>query len=223
MIHQFPCKEMRLTACLLTIALAGHALGADEGTGPDALKALVTEYAFREKATLNPDTEFKIEEYSIEGLKALGVQILLARYLSPKGSQFNESLFICHAGKLTPFAVTFGGHGLMSAAVSEGSMYYTYSWGSGEHRSHVGRLTVVNAKPVVAESGPLLGEDFFIKKDGAAIRLEKGTFEKFNGWKSGEKAGSVAGKETGFAVIDDTGKEIERFAGRPIEQKALKR
>jgi hypothetical protein len=74
-----------------------------------------------------------------------------------------------------------------------------------------------------AESGPLLDQDCFVKQDGARLRLEKGEFEKFNAWKAGQKIGDIAAKESGFAVLNDAGKEIETLAGKPIEENREKK
>jgi hypothetical protein len=181
-------KPVFLFAATLSFALASvlacHPAFGQRPASPAELKILVKNYAFRNKPELKADTQFAIEEYAIDGLKALDVQIILARYLAPDGSQFNEALLIYHDGKLAPFANAFGGHGLMSAVVSGGKLYYTYSFGSGRHRCHLAQLSIVGGKLAFAESGPLLEQDCFVKKDGARLRLEKGEFEKFNAWKA---------------------------------------
>ena len=215
-------KPVFLFAAMLAFALASvlacHTAFGQRPASPAELKTLVKNYALRNNPELKSDTRFAIEEYAIDGLKALDAQIILARYLAPDGSQFNEALLIYHDGKLTPFASAHGGHGLMSAVVSGGKLYYTYSFGSGRHRSHLGQLSIVGGKLVFAESGPLLYQDFFVKQDGARLRLEKGEFEKFNAWKAGRKIGEIAAKESGFAVLNDAGKEIETLAGKTIEE-----
>src|SRR5262245_9305425 len=176
-------QSVFLVAATLSLAsvLACHTAFGQGPASPAELKTLVKNYAFQNQPKLRADTQFAIEEYAIAGLKALDVQILLARYLAPEGSQFNEALLIYHNGKLTPFANAFGGHGLMSAVVSGGKLYYSYSFGSGRHRSHLAQLSIVGGKLVFAESGPLLDQDCFVKQDGARLRLEKGEFKKFNG------------------------------------------
>jgi hypothetical protein len=217
-------KPVLLLAATFVFALASvlacPATFGQRPASPTELETLVKDYAFRNKPGLNPDTHFGIEEYAIDGLKALSLQIILARYLLPDGSQFNEALLIYHDGKLIPFARAFGGHGLMSAVVSGGKLYYTYSFGSGRHRSHLGRLSIVGGKLIFAESGPLLDQDCFVKQDGARLRLEKGEFERFNAWKAGQKIGEIGARESGFAVLNDAGKEIEALAGKPIQEKS---
>ena len=110
----------------------------------------------------------------------------------------------------------------MSAVVSGSKLYYTYSFGSGRHRCHLAQLSIVGGKLTFAQTGPL-DRDCFVKQDGAGLRLEKGTFEIFNAWMGGRKIGAIEAKESGFAVLDDAGKEIERLAGKTIEKKPEKK
>lgn len=219
-------KRLFRTLATLALAWAGllacHAAFGQNPAPPPDFQKLVKSYAFENQPKLNPETQFAIEEYSIDGLKALNVQIILARYLGADGGQFNEALLLYHNGKLSPLAITVGGQGLMSAVVSGGKLYYTYSFGSGRHRSHLAQLSIAGGKPTFAESGPLLDQDCFVKQDGARLRLEKGKFEKLNVWKAGRKIGEVAEREKGFAVLDDAGKEIEKLRGNPIEEELEK-
>ena len=223
MYRLFSTPSLPLSAAVIAIFLACHAAFAERPASPAEFKTLVRDYAFRNQPGLNPETRFAIEEYAIDGLKALDVQILLARYLAPDGSQFNEALLIYHDGTLAPFARALGGHGLMSAVVSGGNLYYTYSFGSGRHFCGVGRLSVVGGKLVFAESGLLLNQDLFVKQDGAGLRLEQGEFERFNAWKAGRRIGAIAATKTGFAVLNDVGMEIETLAGRTAEEEPILR
>lgn len=79
-------NRILLVIVMLTITSARHQAACDEPAKPENLKALVREYAFADKPKLRPDTEFKIEEYAIDGLKALDVRIILVRYLGPMES-----------------------------------------------------------------------------------------------------------------------------------------
>jgi hypothetical protein len=201
--------SLHLFALLLaSTTVAANAAAAD-------VQQLVTDYAFRDKPTLSSDTRFKIDEYAIDGLKPLDVRILLARYLSADGSQFNETLLVLHGGKLTPLVRTVvGGEGLMSAVVSGGKLYFTYSWGSGRHRSHLGQLTVAKDKLTITESGPLHDGDCFVTKDAKGLYLERGTFEKFNAWKPDQRYGQIHPKDPGFTVVNDAGEEIQTFTSK---------
>ena len=216
-------KPVFLFAATLAFALASvlacPKTFAQRPASPAELKTLVKNYAFRNKPDLKADTQFAIDEYAIDGLKALDVQVILARYLAPDGSQFNEALLIYRDGKLTPFASALGGHGLMSAVVSGGKLYYTYSFGSGRHFCRLAQLSIVGGKLAFAESGLLLNQDCFVKQDGARLRLEKGEFVKFNAWKVGRRIGVIVAREAGFAVLNGAGKEIEALAGITVEGK----
>lgn len=215
-------KSLFLPAAALTIALASlqacPIISDQHSASATELKTLVKNYAFRNQPGLKTDTQFAIEEYPIDGLKALGVQAILARYLAPDGSQFNEALLIYHDGKFTPLAPTLGGHGLMSAVVSGGKLYCTYSFGSGRHRCHLAQLTIVGGKLAFARSEPLFDQDCFVKQDGDRLRLEQGDFEKFNAWKAEKKMGEIVDKKTGFVVLNDAGKEVPQFSGRAVEK-----
>jgi len=210
---------------ILLSAMIGPVMRADQPALADDLKKRVVEYAFREKPKLKADTELKIEEYAIDGLKELKLRVLFVRYLSPQGSQFNSALLIDHDGKLEPLAETFGGTGLQSAVVSDGKLYYTNSFGSGERRSHAGQVSIVKGEVVIAVSGPLfvLDEDLFVKKSGDSIVLETGWFHGFNKWDSIRTIGTISPKERGFLVLDDLKDEIPKLAGNVIEKKDKKK
>lgn len=222
MPHRFSIRRQLLRATAATAIALGLAPLVPAAEAPADLTALVKEFAFRDKPKLARDTEFKIEPYPIEGIRALDLQIVLARYLAPDGSEFNSALFVVHAGKLTPFAETLGGSGLMSAVVSGKKLYYTYSWGSGIHRSHLGQLFVTGGKLTFVESGALVDKDCFVKQDGPTLRLEKGDFHTFNTWKPGQKLGDITPTDTGFTVRDETGKEIAKLSGKAKRAEAPK-
>ena len=67
-----------------------------------------------------------------------------------------------------------------------------------------------------------MNQDCLVKQDGARLRLEKGEFEKFTVWKAGPKIGEIAAKQSGFAVLNDAGQEIEMLAGLTVEGKGDK-
>jgi len=199
----------KLTTILLALALAGCATDAERGISVEAMAPLVREYAFRDKPTLRSDTQFRIEEYELPGLwRDLRVQLFLARYMSPDGGQFNERLLIYHDGEVTPFASALGGHGLMSAVVMDGDLYYTYSDGSGRHWSHVGRLSIDGEEIRILESGGYLFVDLFVRSVDGRIQVEAGKFARFNSWKVERQVGWLKSEESSLAIVDATGAEI---------------
>ena len=207
-------RMSKMMTISLMLALAGCATDTEPKMTAEALAPLVREYAFQEMRKLNPQTQFKIEEYEVSGLwHALEIQLFLARYMSPNGDQFNEGLFIYSDGKITPFASASGGHGLMSAVLMDDKLYYTYSWGSGRHRSHVGRVSVDDAKITITESGGYAQADLFIKKVNGKIQVEVGRFTGFNSWEAAEKIGCVKIKASSLVIVDAAGAEVPaRFA-----------
>ena len=199
----------RLVTIVLMLALAGCATDAESRMTAEALMPLVREHAFSEKPKLNPSIQFKIKEYRVEGLhEALKIQLFLARYMSPDGQQFNERLLLYHDRKLIPFASTVGGFGLMSAVVSEDALYYTYSWGSGQHRSHIGYLSLNGDKIEILESGGYMSTDLFVRKVEDGILVEAGRFDGFNSWESAEEVGWVKRPVSSLAIVDAMGAEV---------------
>jgi hypothetical protein len=194
---------------LLMLAFAGCVTDTEQKTTVEELAPLVREYAFRENPKLNPQTQFKIEEHEVHGLwHALRVRLFLARYLSDAGEQFNESLLFYHDGKVTPFASAFGGYGLMSAVVMDGNLYYTYSFGSGIHRSHIGRLSMDARDIRIIVSGGYSATDLFVRNVDGRIRVESGKFTGFNSWKAERQVGWLKAKESSLAIVDATGAEV---------------
>ena len=206
----------RAAVFLLFVASAGCATNNELRISPENLAPLVREQAFRDQPELNPATIFKIEEYEVENLrKNLGVQLFLVRYMSAKGEPFNETLMVYHDRKVTPFSRAAGGHGLMSAVMVGDDLYYTFSWGSGIHRSQIGRLSADGAGLTINESGGYEDVDLFVRKDGDGIRVEAGRFVSFNSWEPGRTFGWLRTKGSFLAVIDDKGNEIvSRFDGQ---------
>jgi hypothetical protein len=198
-------------ALIFFIAMNCQQTFGQEPVAPEEMPKLVREYAFTSKPRLNPNVKFAIEEFSIPGLKALKLQIVHARYLALDGTPFNEALLLCRDGKLTRFAESLGGQGLMSGVVVKDTLYYTYSFGSGEHRSHLARLNIVDGKVTIVESGSLLDKDYFVSQVGDKLFLEEGEFQKFNKWKSNKRIGQIVATDTGFDVVDEAGNPLPKF------------
>lgn len=127
-----------------------------------SIEPLYRAHRFATAPKLNPDVKFAIDEFEVPGLwAALEVQIFNVHDLI-RGQSIPGNPFLCYRGKIHPFVESTGGQGLMSAVVAGPALYYSYSWGSGIHRSHVGRLQIVNDAPVRAESAALVDRDMFV-------------------------------------------------------------
>jgi len=201
--------------CLLAFAGCTTVNHGDNGDGlPEEIMAIVREHAFREQATLNPTTQIKIEEYHVEGLEeAMGIQLLFIRYLSPDGEQFNERMQVYRDGSLVTFGSTFGGFGLMSAAMHEDRLFYTYSWGSGIHRSHVGTISIEGDQLQFWETIGFVNQDLFVRSVSGDISVEVGSYLDFNSWEKSDVLGGGRLMENSLSIIDHDGNEIGREVG----------
>ena len=197
-----------ITFC--TLGLPGHA-AETETEKEDGLPQLVRQWAYDTQPGLRgKGVRFAIEPYSVPGLKdALDLGLILVRFLSAEeGQQFNEAILIHRDDTLTTFASAFGGFGLMSAVVAEGSLYYSYSFGSGIHRSHVGVLRKNGEGELeLRESGGYFSDDLFVRVKEGEIVVESGQYETFNRWSSPKSFGKVRAKAAAFTIVDGAGKE----------------
>ncbi len=180
------------------------------------LGPLVRGYAFQQNPKLNPSAQFDLKEIDVPGLwNTLHIQLFLARYLAPDGTQFNERLLIYCDGQVTPFANSFGGHGLVSAVVVDDSLYYTDSYGSGREFSQIGRVSLEGRKIRIVESAvyditAVPGADLFVKEVDGRIRVEVGKFVAFNSWKEGRQVGWVTSEGSSLRIVDAHGADVPR-------------
>ncbi len=175
----------------------------------DSVAILVREHALEAKSGLNPETEFQIFEFQIEGLwEEMGIQLIAVDYLSPDGQPFNQALYIVRGGSLSPFASSFGGFGLMSTVLLDGALYYSYSWGSGVHRSCLGRISLEKGELQICETQEFLFSDLFLRSVKGRIRVEIGTYYAPNAWQDGQPVGWLEYRESALLLVDDAGAEI---------------
>lgn len=84
-----------------------------------------------------------------------------------KYSSSTES-FILYDGESYSVGTCFGGYGITSMALADLNkdgtyeLYYTFSWGSGLHRSHVGYFEPINKEIHVFEDDVLLESDMIL-------------------------------------------------------------
>jgi hypothetical protein len=188
--------------------LIGRALGAQGSQSAEAVQPLIERYFYAALPNLNHETRFVVTELSVDRLwPDLHMQVFHAQLLAKDGQQFNSGNFIYYNGTVTPFAADIGGHGLMSGVTIGSEFYYTYSWGSGIHRSLIGRITVVEGKISEIESGGFVNKDLFVRKVGNQIQVEIGSFVAFNSW-SGAKYGKVQIRGSSLVLIGTDGSVV---------------
>ena len=179
---------------------------------PDSMSALVWAYSLATIPNLNPNFQLTITEYDVKDLyDSLGVQVFKADFLSQDGTWFRSGEYIYRNGTVTPFASDFGGWGLMSGVVVNRTFYYTYSWGSGIHRSHIGCFFLDGDTLKFLDTGGFINVDLFISNcSGDSICVYTGAYKSFNSWMlvKDNKWRVVIVNGTSLAVIDSTGKEV---------------
>lgn len=158
----------------------------------EQVERLVRNFAFSFNRNLNTNTEFHIQRLEVKGLWAeLRLQVFDIEYLN-SGQWFNGFVGLYHDGTITSLAPTVGGHGLMSGVMHNGEFYYTYSWGSGIHRSHVAKLQLANDKLKHWDSGGFQDADLFVSDArGDKVYVLSGEYKDFNHWEAGKEIGTV--------------------------------
>jgi hypothetical protein len=153
---------------------------------------LVKAYAFSVNSNLNPRTEFPLQEFKIKGLwEQMHLQLWDVKCALDQ-KEFCPFNVLYHDTNIVTIGCSVGGYGMMSGLVLSNAFYYTYSWGSGVHRSHVGKLVVAGGKLKFSETGGFTNKDLFVGTNAAgAVRVFAGTFRHFNDW-SGTEFGSIA-------------------------------
>jgi hypothetical protein len=184
---------------------------AEEPPKPEAVERMARESAIAERPKLNPTTKFRIVKCEIEGLwDALKCEVYSVELLGADGTPFSSYCGLYHDGTLRPILKDFGGYGLMSATMHEGTLYGSYSWGSGLHRSHLFALTIADGKPKLRESGGFASKDLFVSvgKDGT-LAVQAGKYESFNKWTDGADFGMLSIVEKELNLVDADGAVID--------------
>jgi hypothetical protein len=114
-----------------------------------------------------------------------------------------------NGGKISVLAPAVGGHGLMSGVMHNGEFYYTYSWGSGIHRSHVAKLRLEKGEMKSWESGGFQDIDLFVTADsGRGVRINSGKFKDFNKCESDKRFGTLSVLNSREIQIVGTNREV---------------
>ena len=145
----------------------------------ETAKFLIGQHILKSKPNINPDISFTLEEISCDGLyEKMGIQV----FKIPCDSDFNPcESYIINNGKVSYLCTGFGGFGLQSLCVADldanGSyeLVYTYSWGSGIHRSLIG-ICYFDQDTLIQSDAPVAitnSYDFYVKKcDDHNVKIE---------------------------------------------------
>jgi hypothetical protein len=192
---------------------AGEPDGAPIGAKLDwqEAEALIPDFVYQKWPMLNPDIVFEIEIQVVAGLwEALNVQLFTVYFLGGPDdtARFRTETLIYRQGELdvllSPTHSNF-----MSGTVVQGVFYYTYRFGSGILRSHVGKLLVEQGSLTLKESGGFSFQDLFVKATGDAVEVQTGIHESFNSWRDGEFFGTIKDNGDTLMLLDASGGEIE--------------
>jgi hypothetical protein len=179
----------------------------------DEMQKLVREYVFKNQPRTRSDVNFIIEELDVPGLwEELKLQIFYVVFTGPDGQQVNESPFVYHDGTVEPFACALGGYGVMSGAVLNGALYYSYSWGSGIHRSILAKMTwnTQNCTLNIIEFGGIPDVDLFVYAKGGEIWVDKGMYSgSFNSWENAQRFGLLRESKGALVLFDEFGNAIK--------------
>lgn len=197
---------------LLTCLLFPFISFASPRLSPDSMSALIKAYSLATNPNLTPDFRLVVTEYEVKDLyDSLGIQVFHADFLSQDGTWFRSGGYLYLNGTVTLFSDSFGGWRLMSGVVVKRTFYYTYSWGSGIHRSHVGCLFLDGDSLIFLDTGGFMNFDLFVSNCASdSICVYTGVSKSFNSWILIKDDGGrvIDNNKSRLAVIDSTGKEV---------------
>ena len=157
--------------------------------------ALVRTRIFEDRPDMNPSVQAPLAERTTDEMwDRLGVQL----FVVTEGVAECES-FLVRRGRVHSFCGGFGGHGIQSACVTdldsdgEPELTYTYSWGSGIHRSLVGVSRFVDDELRMEDAEVAYVGDLFVRKESDALAIvEIGEYGwEFGAWNATARFGEV--------------------------------
>jgi hypothetical protein len=179
--------------------------------GQNQIQQLVRAYAFEKHPAMTSEVILNIEELEVPGLwEELRLQIFSVIFTGTDGQQFNESPFVYHDGKVEPFACAIGGYGVTSGVLLNGALYYTYSWGSGIHRSILAKMSwnAPDCTLTFIESAGFRDMDVFVYAKEGELWVDQGEYLQFNSWDKAQRFGSLIESEGSLAVLDEAGNAL---------------
>ena len=93
----------------------------------------------------------------------------------------------------------------MSGVLTDNSLYYSYSWVRGLHRSIVGRLRMEDGKVKMPSPANLMKPMCSSRRLAAASSWRAGTTILFNSWKTPKQIGWVKVDGNSLRIVDAAG------------------
>lgn len=177
---------------LLLLLAACHHVALAPGSEPEGVRvtldeatALVRARIFEDRPGLNESVETRLSEHTTDELwERLGAQLFVV-----EGGELRCESYLVREHRVHPLCNGYGGHGVQSACVTdldadgEPELSYTYSWGSGIHRSLVGVCGFEGDAFWNEEADVAYVGDLFVRKESdTRVLVEIGDY----GWTFGE-------------------------------------
>ncbi len=152
----------------------------------DSAQRLVRAFVFEECPDMNPLVEVPLDELTTEEMwERLEVQL----FSVTDGVRAGNS-YLVHEGRVLALCGGLGGHGIQSACVTDfdadgvPELTYTWSWGSGIHRTHVG-ICRLDGSALIQEEVPVVYRgDLFVRQiSSSRVAVEIGDYDwEFGKW-----------------------------------------
>jgi hypothetical protein len=182
----------------------------------DVAAASFRDYMLTTNPNYNPDTTFGAEEISIPGLwDGLQAQLFTGT-VTLTGETRPECSFLYRACRVEPVNGAYIWFGpILSGAVRDGALYYSWASGSGIYRSTLGKVV-----PVAGTWQRTKSIDYFnpssgppgvvVARDGNELLVYRAyvPWGRVNEWQNPERMGRLADFGDRLAIVDESGQEI---------------
>ena len=174
----FPRATRLLAIFLIVPAIAA---ACDQAPGPERISISEAQALVREELlTLDPEVEFTLEDVTTDEIwNEMGTQVYVLGGLS------SAETYIIVDEQVDRLGMAFGGYGVTSMCITdldrdgEPELAYTYSWGSGLHRSHVAVYLPHRTEPYNIDADLVYfdGDLFLERVDDHTVFLKAGHYD----------------------------------------------